>query len=302
MFKYVGKQFVAHTYFLSPEMLSPHGSHLSCYGAAPRQLCCNVPAILAQVVLLVLLVLAPLMPMACAQSYCTEAARAAALASHSAASLAAAAGFREAARLLRSSEALARAATAALLALPRSEAPTSGSGNSAAGGDATEKKKKRRSNKKLREKQVAMEGVIDGSERPPPAEGVPEAAPAAVSASTLSRGAADFVPGMAARVVAPRISRECSPHGASASLTASPNSGHAFASTDTGIFAVGQAVALVGLVSRADLVGKFGVVKFFDVATSRYAVCIDATGETVRALEKKFEGEHLWTWFCPGQY
>ena len=73
--------------------------------------------------------------MACAQSYCTEAARAAALASHSAASLAAAAGFREAARLLRSSEALARAATAALLALPRPEARGLGSGNGAECGD-----------------------------------------------------------------------------------------------------------------------------------------------------------------------
>ena len=217
-------------------------------------------------------------------------------------SLAAAAGLREAARLLRSSEALARAATAALLAPPHSMAPTSGSGSGVAGGEDKEKKKKRRSKKKPKDKDVAMEGVLAGSELPPPAVGVPEAEPAAVSASTMSRDAADFVPGMAARVVAPRTSRECSPHSAAASLSDSPSRAHASAAADTGIFAAGQAVVLVDLVSRADLAGKCGVVKFFDSATSRYAVCIDATGETVRALEKKFEGEHLWTWFCPGQY
>ena len=38
---------------------------------------------------------------------------------------------------------------------------------------------------------------MDGSEVLPPADGIPEAAPAAVSASTLSSGAAGFVPGMA---------------------------------------------------------------------------------------------------------
>ena len=64
------------------------------------------------------------MPAAFAQSHCTEAARAAALASHSAASLAAATGFREAACLLRSWEALACAATTALLALPLSDPRT----------------------------------------------------------------------------------------------------------------------------------------------------------------------------------
>ena len=107
------------------------------------------------------------MTMACAQSYCTEAARAAALASHSAASLAAAAGFREAARLLRSSEALARAATAALLALPRPEARNPGSGNGAEDGDV--KVKKKRSNKKKKDMKAAMEGVIVGPELLPPA-------------------------------------------------------------------------------------------------------------------------------------
>ena len=224
--------------------------------------------------------------MACAQSYCTEAARAAALASHSAASLAAAAGFREAARLLRSSEALARAATAALLALPRPVARDPGSGNGAVGGDV-EMTKKKRSNKKQKGKKAAMEGVIVGPELPPPAIGVPEAAPATASTVTLSPLAVDFVPGKATRVLVARTSRERSPRGAHAPASASPSASlshvPASASAGTVAFAEGQAVLLVDLVSRSDLVGKRGVVKSFDSASSRYAVCIDASGETVRA-------------------
>lgn len=238
--------------------------------------------------------------MACAQSYCTEAARATALASHSAASLAAAAGFREAARLLRSSEALARAATAALLALPRSVAPTPGSGNGAAGGDVKEKAKRKRSNKKQKDKKAEMEGVIFGPELPPPAVGVPEAVPAAAAASTLSPGAADFVPGKATRVLVPRTSRERSPHRARVQASASPSapSTHVPASASAGAatFAEGQAVVLVGLVSRADLVGRCGVVKSFDSTSLRYAVCIDASSEMVRVLEGNLQASI----FMPG--
>jgi hypothetical protein len=66
-----------------------------------------------------------LMPMAFVGSHSLEAARAAALASHSAAGLASSAGLRTAARLLRSSEALARAAVAAIqdAASKRDDAP-----------------------------------------------------------------------------------------------------------------------------------------------------------------------------------
>ncbi len=64
-----------------------------------------------------------LMPTAREHSSCLEASRAAALAAHSAAGLAAAAGLREAARLLRSCEALARAATAALQSTTTSASP-----------------------------------------------------------------------------------------------------------------------------------------------------------------------------------
>ena len=73
---------------------------------------------------------AAMAPKPTVSAYCIEAARAAALASHSAASLCAAAGLRKAARLLRAPEALARAATASLLSpTARSEevAPTTAS-------------------------------------------------------------------------------------------------------------------------------------------------------------------------------
>ena len=92
-------------------------------------------------------------PVASAQSHCVEAARAAALALHSAASLAAAAGLREAARLLWSSEALARAATAALLALPLPIAGARGPGGALGSPPAPDgaggTKKKRNHKKKL---------------------------------------------------------------------------------------------------------------------------------------------------------
>ena len=85
-------------------------------------------------------------------------------------------------------------------------------------------------------------------------------------------------------------SRERSPHGAraapsSASPSASSHHVPASVSIGTGKFAVDQAVALFGVVSRADLVGKCGVVKSFDSAATRYAVCIDVSSEMVKVLE-----------------
>ena len=65
-------------------------------------------------------------------------------------------------RLLRSSEAFARAATAALLAPPRPEARVLAPGYGAADGDVKAMKKKRSSKKKKKYKQVAMEGVLVG--------------------------------------------------------------------------------------------------------------------------------------------
>ncbi|CAK0909308.1 unnamed protein product [Prorocentrum cordatum] len=225
------------------------------------------------------------MPMALAQSHCTEAARAAALASHSAASLAAAAGLREAARLLRSSEALARAAVAALLALPRPVAPAPGAGDGAVGGGVKGKMKRA---KKKKGKQAVMEGVDGGPELPPPAGGVPEVAPPATSALAVPPVVAELAPSRPARVLAPRSSRERSPRGVRALASASPSSSPSQVPTSASAatFAEGQAVVLGDLVSRPDLTGKCGVVKFFDSTSSRYAVCIDASGEMVKVLDK----------------
>jgi len=223
-------------------------------------------------------------PATSAQSYCTEAARAAALASHSAASLAAAAGFREAARLLRSSEALARAATAALLAIPRREGGVPDAGDGI--GEVISAKKKRP--KKKKGKQNEKEVVLFGPELPPPADGVLEVGMVA-STSALSPAAAEFVPGKA-RVLVARTSRERSPHRTPATSSSSPSASSRQMSvsvpTGSAVFVVGQAVVLDGLVSRVDLQGKCGVIKSFDGVSKRYAVCIDVTNEVVRVLEK----------------
>ena len=105
---------------------------------------------------------------------------------------------------------------------------------------------------------------------------------------TLSSTAGEFVPGKGARVLVARSSRERSPRGARvAPLSALPSasSQHVPASVSAGTakFAVGQAVVLVDLVSRPDLVDKCDVVKSFD--SVHFAVCIDVSGEMVRVLE-----------------
>ena len=77
-----------------------------------------------------------------------EASRAVALAAHSAAGLSASAGAREAARLLRSAEALARAATASLLALgPPAHCR---SGDEAAAGPAAPLRRRQRPRRKMK--------------------------------------------------------------------------------------------------------------------------------------------------------
>ena len=90
--------------------------------------------------------------------------------------------------------------------------------------------------------------------------------------------------------MAPRASRERSPRGdrakpPSASASASSQHGLTPVSPSTAKFIVGQAVVLVDLVSRADLVGMCGVVRSFDSASARYAVCLDASNENVKVLE-----------------
>lgn len=231
-----------------------------------------------------LLVLALPMPMACAQSYCTEAARAAALASHSAASLAAAAGFREAARLLRSSEALARAATAALLAvpshprqLPHADVPVAAAAVDAGAEDAV-KSKKRRSKKKKKDasKKQSENMAVDTLQLAKEVPGAPLAAPLQPAPSTPSACTLAVQPVPPGRSLKLRTSRERSPHRASSSLSlSSPPS----STPPTLGFAVGQSVLLFDLVSRADLNGKIGSVRSFDASDSRYA--IDVVGSSV---------------------
>ena len=149
---------------------------------------------------------------------------------------------------------------------------------------------KKRSNKKTKDKKAAMEGVFISPELLPAAAGVHEAAPASASSPTVSQLAVAPAPGKATRVLVARTSRERSPRGARAPTPASPSASISHvpvpALAGTAAFAEGQAVLLVDLVSRADLVGKSGVVKFFDSASSRYAVCIDVSGETVKVLEE----------------
>jgi hypothetical protein len=236
-------------------------------------------------------------PTTSAQSYCTEAACAAALASHSAASLAAAAGFREAARLLRASEALARAATAALPAPSHLDVGGPGAGDGATVHDA--QLKKRRSRKK-KVKPSATVDVNEGAEVPPPADGVPEATLVA-PALAMSPDAVVFVPSTAARVLAKHSSRERSPRGirsvpAPASPSPTTSGVTSPLSIGTGTFTKGMAVVLVDLVSRPDLAGMSGVVKAFDPTSLRHTVIVDATGESVRALGKNIKASI----FAPG--
>ena len=232
---------------------------------------------------------------------CLEASRATALAAHSAAGLAAAAGLREAARLLRSCEALARAATAALQSSPTSASPVrpgvadvptvrpgaapadvpATPAASAAGGSKKKKKKKDGNNSV----NMAVDGIATLC--------VPAAAlavPAAV-ATPMSPLAHVFAPGAAAasvRVLGKKNSREHSPRRISSpmppsSFFAPPGSAMSPALT-AGVddLSVGLTAVLVGLVSRPELAGCPVTLRSFDAATARWAVTLDTSGESIR--------------------
>ena len=229
-----------------------------------------------------------------------EAARAAALAAHSAAGLASAAGLRTAARLLRSSEALARAAIAALqeAALQRVGSPHAHSGGDhprgggaasaglgaplrAPGVSPASRPRRRRHKKKVVEKDEKMDAC-------------PEVMPLASLvgvAPALSADASVFVPGARPpRVLAARPSRERTPPPRASSRLSSTTVGSSAAIiADTHGFTVGCAVVFAGLVSRAELAGRAGTVLSFDEASSRYAIKVDATGESVRVLAKNLK-------------
>lgn len=233
------------------------------------------------------------MPTTREHSSCLEASRATALAAHSAAGLAAAAGLREAARLLRSCEALARAATAALQSSPTSAipvrpgaAPADVPAASAAPAAGRHKKKKKRKAGNNSENMV-----IDGNA----AGGVPAAVPApAAVAIQMSPHAPAFAPGAAAvsaRVLEKKPSRERSPRRAASpmqpsSSLPSPSStiSPALAAGVDG-FSVGQAAVLTGLVSRPELAGCLVTLRSFDAASSRWAATLDTNGESIRVKE-----------------
>ena len=229
-----------------------------------------------------------------------EAARAAALAAHSAAGLASAAGLRTAARLLRSSEALARSAIAAL-----QEAASQRDGSSLAqGGGAPRRggaasaghvaplrtlgaspasRPRRRRHKK---KDVVKDQNMDACDEVLPLVPLGDAAP------KLSADASVFVPSVKPqRVLVARGSRERTPPPRQPSTSA-----HSSTSVDLpaapgadSCLAVGTAVAFSSLISRAELEGLTGTVISFDAGSSRYAVKVDSTGECVRVLLKNLK-------------
>lgn len=232
-------------------------------------------------------------PMTSAKPHCLEASRAAALASHCAAGLAAAAGFREASRLLRASEALARAATAALLDVPshpRHKPPADVPAAAAAGDAGAEvsvKSKRRRTKKKKKDalerscENMAVEPLQFAGED----VGTPLAAPLQPAPSTAATSTVvPMVP--SGRSLKLRTSRERSPHRSSLPpSSASPSS----SIPSTSGFVVGQSVLLFDLVSRADLNGKIGTVRSFDASDSRYAVDVVGSAAPVRVHSKNIK-------------
>ena len=204
---------------------------------------------------------------------CLESARAASLATHSAASMAASAGHRDAARLLGTAEVLSRSAAAALasLSLPKVPDQSARCGTSA---DVTMGKTKTR----RRRKKKAKSGKADAEGTTIDDTGMLDAA---AGSAVL---AASPTPSPAGRSLQARSSRERSPRGVRSTPPASITSGSPPARAGS-TFSLGQAVMLTNLVSRQDLEGKCGVVKGYDSASSRYMVALDVGNENVRVLE-----------------
>ena len=221
------------------------------------------------------------MPKSDGRSVCLEAARAAALAAHSAAGLATAAGLREAARLLRSSEAMARAAAAVLapsISGPTNSRPVGQADDAIAGAAPVPARTRRRGKKKKKTTQVEAALECSGEAEVLLEGGGPVASPAPLSADAL-----EFKP---ARVLKPQTSRERSPRrGPACALSSPPSATTAGSASGTTRFVVNQPVALTGLVSRPDLEGLRAIVLSFDSAAERYAVMVDTTNERVRVRE-----------------
>ena len=239
--------------------------------------------------------------MSCESQHCLEAARASALAAHSAAGLASAAGLRTVARLLRSSEALSRSAVAALLAAAASQRsgslpvgakrPRPGAGRGASSGAAgasvsASRPRRRRPKKKnvTKEKDMVADDVADVCSVQ---LALVDSEPPYTTTATLPADVGASGPGeRPRRVLAAKTSRERSPRRPSSPASSSPACPPAAVSADPQVFAVGQAAVLASLVSRPELSGLGVTVRSFDGASGRYAVSIDSSGESVRVLAK----------------
>ena len=123
--------------------------------------------------------------------------------------------------------------------------------------------------------------------------------------ASLSADAAVFVPiARPERVLAARRSRERTPP---PRISSTFSSALACSSTAHGAdhldLAAGSTVIFTGLVSRADLVGKAGTVAPFEEASSRFAIIVVDTGESVRVLAKNLRpSSYSSSYHCTSSY
>ena len=230
-----------------------------------------------------------------------EACRAMTLAAHSAAGIASAARERHVARLLRSAEALARAAVAAVPGLSGKVSPVqvdgpsraaSGRrgdvspvpGQSAASAVPKARPRRRRRKKNNKENQtVSMKVDIDDDNvEALGGGGAPASAPAGAPTTASP-----------SQVLAKQSSRERSPRRAVLALddpqrnqsvvddgsAAAPSAAAIVASPS---FAPNQDVIIGNLASRPDLSGCRAVVVSYDTKSDRYAIRLESTGDAIR--------------------
>ncbi len=209
-----------------------------------------------------------------------EAARAAGLAAHSAAGLCAARRSVVAARLLRTAEALARSAVAALAGAARPAslaAPRDGTASATPPPTSASRRRRRRrlrssalsgaGNVKAGDVDMGMTKVLGGS----------GAAAASHAAVVPVAAAAPLAGGAAASLRPPDASARRAPCPAPSSTPT------AFTSAGAGspeVFDVGSQVVLSGLASRPELEGEVVSVLLFESARDRYAVSL-GTGEKI---------------------
>ncbi len=216
-------------------------------------------------------------PVAAELPPCLEAARASALAAHSAAGLCAAARLVAAARLLRSAEALSRAAVAALCAAPRPQAaapaPSVASGAAAPPASSPSARRRRRRRQKKTTTNITDPSDVD--------TGMMEALDVG-GGHVASNPASAVVSAPSGRVLTAKPSRERSPRRAvDGSGPPSPSPSSVAAASPVGIFLQGSSVSLTGLTSRPELEGVEAEVLSFDATGGRYAIRL-TTGEQIR--------------------